>query len=551
MKVLFSVVSIFFGLLGQTALSEDSKIQLNLDSVLEGDRKEVYGKSVNQFSLTDHWLISKVAYLKLGRANGIGPSDLNRLATEGVNQQWARALDTLERVLIHRAKLPRTTQLELMAAKALFLKGLGLNDLAAEFAIEALQGAKKLSREAKTAMNQVLMSLPAGTWRAGLAEISDIAIKHDALSEPLKQIRSYFLAKKSQQTYEPEMKDVARSLPAYGLLMGVHSVEKGDLQKGLNAFQTVRNAKNVSSDLKDLALLNIGRTLYEARYYKEAAVILKKISKGTEGWAYGREEAAWAELHLGNYNNALAISTTFETAFFDQRYLPGFDVVRTAAHLKRCEYKQAANAIKSFKTNYISDAKWYEREGKRIGAADWMNWYFGRMTAAQMGNMPEDMNRQVRGELVNSRVLARLNTEIAGMKKQIAKIDRLYAESPRLPLPAVGYREYYQNYKKSLNKQISLQEKKIGVEVRTRMKELNEDLSTAAEILLVLDFELIDQLRKLHERVLAQGMDLKTDAQQEVKASANEEKWPFEAEAWYDELDQYKFGKGVLCGKTS
>jgi tetratricopeptide (TPR) repeat protein len=143
---------------------------------------------------------------------------------------------------------------------------------------------------------------------------------------------------------------------------------RGDTKSALATLEKAASVRS-SSDEKDRVHLSMGRIAYELGQTSKAIDSYKKVSRGSPSWLESLEERAWAELRMGQPEQALAtVKTVITPIFADQvRTEPYF--LMALAQLRVCAYSAVFKTLENFKKRYRDKVRTWESSSDQVAKA--------------------------------------------------------------------------------------------------------------------------------------------------------------------------------------
>lgn len=332
---------------------------------------------------------------------------------------------------------------------------------------------------------------------------------------------------------------------------GVIHHERGKDKSAVKSFRDVYQAEVPETtdplrmkeykDLKDLALLNIGRIYYELERHEEADSFYRNVSRDGTYWAQSLFERAWAEFILTDINESLGLLLTVRSPYFgDRDFIPEADVLRALGFFNMCDwgeterllnrydqtYKPVREELKTFLAQYSSE------EGKKL-ADQAYDTYF--VNTHERSTLP----RSIFARALRSRDLSGLVRHMDLMDQEIALID----------LQKGVWKDSVGNHlKEVIEKDRMRYKQRAGQLLLQGLAEqynvLNE-LQSQADII---RFEVVDAQRVDYQYKAAQPQVESADEKViDFATSKDIIYWPFNGEFWQDELGYYKYTEKSQC----
>lgn len=303
--------------------------------------------------------------------------------------------------------------------------------------------------------------------------------------------------------------------------------------------------QKLSSQLRELAFMQLARTHYEHKQNRYAIHYLNRIERGTSQWLEALFESAWANYRVGQYEQALGNLITLSSPFFRDEYFPEALILKAVIYYENCRYRESTMIIEDFERLYgpVRD----ELEAllaKDMDASEYYNILaeVQKKNATAVEKSPTD--------LILERVL-RLALTDKDLKKTNDSILELEGEMDGMGQQSDAFR--YSNLVKSLDEDLKVQRtsliNKAGIMAKGKLQyELGELKRLLADGLRI-KFETTDKEKEFLESQLASGgkKDLVKSVPYSTAVSDGELYWPYEGEYWRDELGTYQYTLTKSC----
>ena len=299
---------------------------------------------------------------------------------------------------------------------------------------------------------------------------------------------------------------------------------------------------------KDLIRITIGRLLFEKGYLDAAIKYYRQIPKSSEFWFTAQEEKAWAYLRKGEPQNTLAVTRSLVSKHLRAFAGPEALFLSSLAHLKVCNYKEAAAHLTKFKVHYKVKAKnliHLVKNGEQPAVEKALN-KLKRQKIRLVKLGPEAMFLPL---YISRDKVLRNYVRLQVALNQEAKISSaLYANSLTDGTAEIGFQAFLED----LNKASQLRAKKARQASISLIQKRAQ-----AEIL-----EIRDVLQKMHiveaeilQQVLSADRVIKASHRRpdsesvgtSQKASRFALRFPFVGERWFDEIGHYQMSLKNGC----
>jgi tetratricopeptide (TPR) repeat protein len=331
---------------------------------------------------------------------------------------------------------------------------------------------------------------------------------------------------------------------------GIIFYEREKLKSSVKAFREVIRAEPAVEDdrvardlenLKDLALINIGRIYFGLERPDNAEQYYAKVERDSTYWAESLFERAWVSFYQGDYNEALGMLLTVDSPYYtDVEFIPETSYLRALSYWYYCEYSEVERLMKLFKARYqpirteMKDfIERYRSDEARQLADRAFDEYFG--TSAQPSKLPVSLFTRI----LRNRDLSALVRHMDMMDEEVTLIDAQKGSFKD---------EVGSHLKKVIEADRQRYKDKAG---RALLQEMLEQYRVVDGLLQdadVLEFEIADALRadymfKLNNPDVAPIDDAPIDYATDPTIIF----WPFNGEFWRDELAQYRYTEQGSC----
>jgi len=172
-----------------------------------------------------------------------------------------------------------------------------------------------------------------------------------------------------------------------------------------------------------LYYLTLGRLLYQAKAFEQAAVYYKLVPQTSQYFLQARTEHLWVSLQTRDFSSAMGELATLKLPIFEDRFYPEVFVVSAIGHTMLCEFTDARESINRFiSTNKVWAKKIEENKKAETPAMINENFYITRARKSS-----KNILREL--ESLNSKEISRYNVSLT-KKNDLIKMA-LVSESRR------------------------------------------------------------------------------------------------------------------------
>jgi len=129
--------------------------------------------------------------------------------------------------------------------------------------------------------------------------------------------------------------------------------QRSDPEKALQTFRGVIAASGSSADLREIAWLAVGRTLYGLHRYAEASAAYGKLPRFSRHWDEALFEGAYADLRDGNPGRALGKLYSLHSPHLRDEFAPESYNLAALIYHQRCLYPEVRGALAQFASEYV------------------------------------------------------------------------------------------------------------------------------------------------------------------------------------------------------
>jgi hypothetical protein len=286
-------------------------------------------------------------------------------------------------------------------------------------------------------------------------------------------------------------------------------------------FRTVEN-----NDVFDATAVTLGRLHFILGNYKAAHQYLSQVTRDTNVYIEAAVDNAWSLFRAGDRNNAVGNMFTLHTPYFEGAYMPESYFLTSLGYQESCQFGDAFNAVKQYKTHYADAYKKLMDFSTLTGEAYYNDLlgYLGQkehklpgIVLRELGRHPEFLRRQ---KLLNN--LAHDETAVpVAFPTSGAKVIAWAA--PDTTKLRAQYRD------------------EIGRFMKARAGEMTDELKFLTANISLLEYEIYAGAG--NNLALQGAKNFAVDEKKAVTKSKFEdgkEYWPYEDEIWEDELNNFR-----------
>ena len=419
-------------------------------------------------------------------------------------------------------------------------------------AVEMLFSVKKIDELPKLLKQLWRLELPSEhkvwqtaqiNWQSEWRDVFGLNIEVAVLS------RQEFDLEKKKEIFELLKKSKLKTKNRYWLewQMALSLAMNGEVAKSAKVLAHLLKEQQ-SMVSKDLITITAARLLYERGYLDAAIEYYKKIGKDSEYWFASREEMAWTYMRKGLPQDTLAIAKTQMISEFAPHTGPEMIFLKSLAHLKLCDYKDAAQALYLYKARFHPRAKNLIRvrdQGltpateKLVSALK-----KGRVKLLKLGSQANEIPRY----LSRDEYLMDLVQSYAALEGEAKVAGDLYARSLSGGTAEVGFQAFLEDFKHSVERRLQTAKSATYNLIKSRAKQELAEINSILQKMHIVEAELIQQT-SMTQRVGQASTKSKSSPREGTikKAGKYDMVFPFEGEKWFDELSNYKIDINKAC----
>lgn len=301
--------------------------------------------------------------------------------------------------------------------------------------------------------------------------------------------------------------------------------ERKDPEQALAAFRAVLALGGAPSDLKELAHLALGRTLYGLRRYREASASYAALPRFSRHWDEALFEGAYADLQNDDPGAALGKLHSLHSPHLSDEFAPESLNLTAIIYHQRCLYPQAREVIAQFDRTYAP----MKAKVKTILDSSLPAQAYWHMLQPGDERLPAAVKRHLqKNERVEAMVayLGRLEAERAALQR-----------APELSQSALGV-----ELEDLLASQQAMTAQIAGTFIKGRLADLQHLIELLDGDKEIIAFETTKGEKEMLEARFDIGAQLAAQSlERPAMPPAGHEYWPFDGEYWPDEIGYYHY----------
>ena len=323
-----------------------------------------------------------------------------------------------------------------------------------------------------------------------------------------------------------------RSFPEAQYVAGL-ARQRVDPEKAANTFRAITSMPGAGQDLRELAWLALGRTLYGQHRYAEASAAYGMLPRFSRHWDEALLEGAWSDLRNGDPGGALGKLHSLHSPHLKDEFVP--ESVNLAAILfqQRCLYPRVRAALEQFDSEYAPMRDQMKKALRESAVEE-----YWRMLEPGDPRLPPAARQH----------LAK-NERVASMVSYLGRLAREEARIRGDSAPAGGPPR--EELLDAIAQQQALVRRLGGKFVQGRLADMVRLIDV-----LDTDRELIAfEATKGEKEMLENRFDPEAQLASQKLArppmpQAGHEYWPFDGEYWPDEIGYYRYTVKDACPRS-
>ena len=318
--------------------------------------------------------------------------------------------------------------------------------------------------------------------------------------------------------------------------------EQNKVKQSVNAFRDLASIrKGITDTNRVAALMGLARVLYQGKKFEDSIKVYRSIPKDTVYFHDSLMENSWNYLRSGKFRSALSNFQTLHSAFYKNHYQPESLVLRSYVYLYICKYYEMEKVLNFFNAVYLPILKGVNKSLK------WGSSYNSYVKAVLDARRNKAQGLDFSDGSVLPKVVMDRVFKNAVFRSLINYLDKLEEEKALLETFPAEWRKdrVGRNAKYILNRRIASTRKTAGREIRKILLYVHEELKRLSTSEQYLRYDMLKGKREfLKKKIAKKHLD---KLQIDEKISRNYyiqngyEYWPFDGEAWLDELGNYHY----------
>lgn len=315
-------------------------------------------------------------------------------------------------------------------------------------------------------------------------------------------------------------------------------------EKAIESFKeaVIRSKGSTSKELiREEVSLNIARIYYSEGDFSSAIRYYSKIPRDSLNWLQALFEAAWAFSLMEKPNNTLGNLHTILSPFYQDRFYPEADILKTITLFQLCYYEGVEKLLENFEQKYKplqrSVAKLLKKSEKKEG-------YLAFYVKKNLGKRDNPMNEVLR-EMSEVKSYKTLKVSLMNLNRELREVEGIFSDKSQAKV-----KKDIETHLKETKSDLKMNREKelIGL-----LKERKSYLDNMFEQAILIHAEtLLKNIAKIKKQLNIRSKEdnkIFIGGMQALTLGQSLEYWPFEGEYWEDELGGYVYNLPNICEK--
>lgn len=338
---------------------------------------------------------------------------------------------------------------------------------------------------------------------------------------------------------------ISSQSPSYSRALyyrGLSYAEQNRVRKSVETFKDLASLqKGITATNRVAALMGLARVLYQGRKFEDSIKIYRSIPRDTIYFHDALMENSWNYLRSGKFRSALSNFQTLHSVFYKDRYQPESLILRAYVYLYVCKYYEMEKVLDFFNAVYMPLLKSVN------GSLRWGTSYNSYVKAALSARRNKEQGLELNDGSALPEVIMDRVMKNANFLSLVNYLDKLQEEKALLDtFPSEWRRDRIgRNANYILNRRIASTKKAAGKEVRKALLAVREDLKRLSTSEQYLRYDMLkgkrEHLKKKISKKYLDKLQIDEKISRNYYVQNGYEYWPFDGEAWLDELGNYHY----------
>ena len=318
--------------------------------------------------------------------------------------------------------------------------------------------------------------------------------------------------------------------------------EENRVRQSANMFRKLAGLKEGITDTNRVAaLMGLARVLYQGEKFEDSIKVYRSIPRDTPYFYDSLLENSWNYLRSGKFRSALSNFQSLHSVFYKDRYQPESLILRAYIYLYICKYYEMEKVLNLFNSAYmpiLEEVKKTLRRGRSYNS-------YVKSALAYIKNKQDGLElsddgalpKPVMDQILKNEKFYSLIEYLVKLNEEKTLLDSFPAEWKR---DRVGRNAYY-----ILNRRIKTTQGSAGKEIRKSLLAVKAELDRLYTSSQYLKYDMLkgkrDYLKKKISQKYLDKMQIDEQITRSYYIQNGYEYWPFDGEAWLDELGNYHY----------
>ncbi|MCY4321477.1 MAG: hypothetical protein OXC37_03610 [Bdellovibrionaceae bacterium] len=363
------------------------------------------------------------------------------------------------------------------------------------------------------------------------------------------QLSFYFgkcaFSKKNFRKARSYFSKVSSSSPIYDRALyykALSYAEENKVNSSANAFRQLASLKiGITDTNRVAALMGLARVLYQGEKFDDSIQVYRSIPKDTPYFYDSLLENSWNYLRSGKFRSALSNFQSLHSIFYGDRYQPESLILRAYVYLYICKYYEMEKVLNFFNAIYkpilnevTRSLKGNKNYNSYVKSA--LTYVKNKQDGFNLSN-DETLPKPIMEKVLKNDKFYSLINYLVKLNQEKDLLDSFPAEWKR---DRVGRNAYY-----ILNRRIKTTQNTAGKEIYSNLRAVKSDLERLYTSSQYLKYDMLkgkrDYLKKKISRKYLDKIQIDEKITRSYYIQNGYEYWPFDGEAWLDELGNYHY----------
>ena len=306
--------------------------------------------------------------------------------------------------------------------------------------------------------------------------------------------------------------------------------ERTDPQSAAATFRALAVLPGAEGELKELAWMALGRTLYALHRYAEASAAYANVPRFSRHWDEALFEGAYADLQKGDPGGALGKLHSLQSPHLSDEFVPESLNLMAILYQQRCLYHEVKKVLAQFDREYLPMRDQMKKVLQSEPALD----EYWRMLQPADARLP----RAVQHDLWK-------NERVVSMRAYLEALDQEASRVRADPKLSGALKDELLD---GIGRQKQLSERLAGKFIQGRLADMARLIEVLEGDKELIAFETTKGEKEMLEtRFDADGQLASQQLHRPGVPQAGHEYWPFDGEYWPDEIGYYRYTVKDAC----